>query len=93
MSFSPAPGHSGRTPNPQEDVLSTTKTRISKINTVTMVEECRYLSRSDSNGNPSRSSVSLSGRTAAVANRNGGVIAIHAMPELCDPMTNGVPDL
>jgi len=74
-------------------VANSSESTISKINTVTMVEEGRYLSRSDSNGNPSRSSVSLSGRTAAVANRNGGVIAIHATPELCDPMTNGVPDL
>ncbi|MBX7078770.1 MAG: hypothetical protein K1X88_06235 [Nannocystaceae bacterium] len=66
---------------------------VSKINTMTMVEEGRYVTRADSAGNPSRTSVSLSGRMAAVANRAGGVAAFWTRTEFCDPNANGVPGL
>lgn len=49
---------------------------ISKINTVTLVEEGRYVTR-DTFGNPSRTSVALSGHMA-VANRSGGVTKFYA---------------
>ncbi len=49
---------------------------ISKINTVTLVEEGRYQTR-DSFGNPSRTSVALSGHMA-VANRSGGITKYFA---------------
>ena len=55
---------------------------MSKINTRTLAEEGRYLTR-DTPGNPSRTSVSVDGRAVAVANRNGGVIKIWARPEEC----------
>src|SRR5690349_784454 len=50
-------------------VANAGQSTISKINTQTMVEEGRYITRPDSNGNPSRTSVNLSG-DVAVANRN-----------------------
>lgn len=56
---------------------------ISKINTRTMVEEGRYITRADQNGNPSRTSVSIDGKAVAVANRNGGITKIWARPEYC----------
>ena len=56
---------------------------ISKINTRTLQEEGRYLSRADNQGSPSRISVSVDGRAAVVANRNGGLTKIWARPELC----------
>ena len=65
---------------------------VSKINTQTMVEEGRYLTRSDGGGSPSRTSVNLNGNMA-VANRIGGVTAYWANPDDCDPLTNGVPGL
>jgi hypothetical protein len=46
---------------------------VSKINTITLVEEARYLTRADANGNPSRTSVNLAG-DVAVANRHGGLV-------------------
>ncbi len=57
-----------------------------------MVEEGRYITRADSAGSPSRTSVNLNGNMA-VANRNGGVTAFWANPDDCDPMANGVPGL
>lgn len=49
---------------------------ISKINTQTLVEEGRYVTR-DTFGNPSRTSVALSGHMA-VGNRSGGVTKYYA---------------
>ncbi len=49
---------------------------ISKINTETLVEEGRYVTR-DTFGNPSRTSVALSGHMA-VANRSGGITKFYA---------------
>jgi streptogramin lyase len=56
---------------------------VSKINTQTLIEEGRYLVRSDGGvGNPSRTSVNLNG-DMAVANRSGGVTMIRARHEQC----------
>ncbi len=63
-------------------IANSTESTVSKINTRTLVEEGRYLTR-DTPGNPSRTSVSVDGRAVAVANRNGGVIKIWARPEDC----------
>jgi hypothetical protein len=60
---------------------------VSKINTQTLIEEGRYIVRPDSAGNPSRTSVSLTG-DVAVANRSGGVVKIYASAESCQD-TNG----
>lgn len=64
---------------------------VSKINTRTLEEEGRYLTRADGNGDPSRTSVNLSG-DAAVANRNGGLVKIHADVADCVD-SNGMPGI
>lgn len=64
---------------------------VSKINTRTLEEEGRYLTRSDGNGNPSRTSVNLSG-DVAVANRHGGLVKFYANPLNCLD-TNGTPGI
>lgn len=63
-------------------IANSSQSTVSKINTRTMVEEGRYLTR-DTPGNPSRTSVSVDGRAVAVANRFGGVVKIWARPEDC----------
>lgn len=63
-------------------IANSTESTVSKINTRTLVEEGRYLTR-DTPGNPSRTSVSVDGRAVAVANREGGIIKIWARPEDC----------
>ena len=60
---------------------------ISKIDTQSMVELGRYIVRDDSLGNPSRTSVSITG-DVAVANRAGGVTKVFAVAEQC-PDLNG----
>ena len=61
---------------------------VSKINTQTLVEEGRYMVRSDGGvGNPSRTSVNLNG-DMAVANRSGGVTMIRARQEQCPNPNN-----
>ncbi len=55
---------------------------VSKINTESLIEEGRYIVRPDSAGNPSRTSVSLSGNVA-VANRSGGVVKIYSNLDEC----------
>lgn len=55
---------------------------ISKINTRTMVEEGRYLTRPDRLGSPSRTSVGISG-DVVVANRGGGVTKFFADKKDC----------
>lgn len=63
---------------------------ISKIDTRTMEEEGRYITRADQAGNPSRTSVSIDGKAVAVANRAGGITKIWARPEYCtDKNGNG----
>jgi hypothetical protein len=64
---------------------------ISKIDTKTVTEVGRYIVRPDSNGSPSRTSVSLSGHVA-VANRNGGVTKIYADEQFCQE-SNGMPGI
>jgi hypothetical protein len=64
-------------------IANSTQSTVSKINTRTLVEEGRYLTRPDGAGNPSRTSVSVDGRAVAVANRNGGVVKIWARPDDC----------
>ena len=64
-------------------VANAPESTISKINTRTMQEVGRYLTRADSDGNPSRTSVNLSG-DVAVANRNGGVAKFYAQSEHCE---------
>jgi hypothetical protein len=54
-------------------VADYTLSTVSKINTITLVEEARYLTRADAAGNPSRTSVNLAG-DVAVANRHGGLV-------------------
>lgn len=70
-------------------IANSTQSTVSKLNTQTMVEEGRYLTRDDQAGNPSRTSVSIDSRAVAVANRNGGLVKVWARPEFCDPMKNG----
>jgi streptogramin lyase len=73
-------------------VANSTQSTVSKVDTVTMVEEGRYYTEpTPANGNPSRTSVSLDATAVAVANRNGGVTKVWARPELCDPLRNGMP--
>ncbi len=63
---------------------------VSKINTATVQEEGRYATRSDLDGDPSRTSVTISGRAAVVANRRGGVTKFWANREDCiDLNSNG----
>jgi hypothetical protein len=73
-------------------VANSSEGTISKIDTKTMIEEGRYITRPDGVGSPSRTSVNLAG-DVAVANRVGGVTKVIANPENCDEMTNGVPGL
>lgn len=59
---------------------------VSKVNTETLVEEARYVTRPDGMGSPSRTSVNFNG-DVAVANRSGGITVIAGNPERCpDPM-------
>ncbi len=74
-------------------VANSLQSTVSKINTVTLQEEGRYLTRPDGAGNPSRTSVSLGGRAVAVANRYGGVVKVWAREQFCDPNRNGVAGL
>jgi hypothetical protein len=71
-------------------IANSSQSTVSKINTQTMIEEARYSTR-DTPGNPSRTSVSLSGN-AAVANRSGGVVKFISNIEECED-TNGQPGI
>jgi streptogramin lyase len=71
-------------------VANSSQNAVSKINTQTMIEEGRYLVH-PGNGNPSRTSVSLSG-DVAIANRNGGITKIYANHADC-PDINGMAGL
>lgn len=64
---------------------------VSKINTRTLEEEGRYITRPDGAGNPSRTSVSLSG-DVAVANRHGGLVKFYADTTKCVE-SNGMPGI
>lgn len=71
-------------------IANSSQSTVSKINTVTLVEEARYSTR-DTPGNPSRTSVSLSG-DVAVANRSGGVVKFWSNLDNCQD-TNGQPGI
>lgn len=64
---------------------------VSKVNTRTLEEEGRYITRPDGAGNPSRTSVSLSG-DVAVANRHGGLVKFYADLSKCQE-SNGMPGI
>lgn len=68
-------------------VSNSIQSTVSKINTVSMIEEGRYMTRENSSGDPSRTSVSLNG-DVAVANRNGGIVKINARVDDCDDPNN-----
>lgn len=68
-------------------VANSTEGTVSKINTQSLVEEGRYIVRSDSAGSPSRTSVNLNG-DMAVANRLAGVTKIYARTEDCPNPAN-----
>ncbi len=69
-------------------VANSAQGTVSKINTETMVEEGRYLTRPDGNGDPSRTSVNLAG-DVAVANRFGGLVKFYAETSDCQE-SNGM---
>ena len=71
-------------------ISNSSQQTISKIDTVTMVEEGRYRAKV-ANGDPSRTSVNLLG-DVAVANRNGGVAKFWADPADCIE-SNGTPGI
>jgi hypothetical protein len=73
-------------------IANSPQSTVSKVDTINVQEVGRYLTRSDAAGNPSRTSVSISGRAVAVANRHGGVIKIFANDEDCIEK-NGVPGI
>jgi streptogramin lyase len=72
-------------------IANTHEGTVSKIDTRTLVEEGRYVTRPDGAGSPSRTSVNLAG-DVAVLNRSGGVAKILADPEECQD-TNGTPGI
>ena len=84
-------GGSGEGPHSNIWIANSPQGTVSKINTQTMVEEGRYIVRDDSAGNPSRTSVALSGNVV-VANRAGGVVKIWANTEDCTE-SNGMPGI
>lgn len=73
-------------------IANATEGTVSKIDTVTLQEVGRYITRPDGNGNPSRTSVNFNG-DVAVANRHGGLTKFYANPNDCDEMANGTPGL
>lgn len=64
-------------------VANSGESTVSKINTRTLVEEGRYITRPDKAGNPSRTSVSIDGKAVAIANRHVGIVKIWTRPEFC----------
>lgn len=72
-------------------ISNTSESSLSKLNTVTLVEEGRYTTRADKAGSPSRTSVNLSG-DVVVANRNGGLTKFFARIEDCVEK-NGMPGI
>jgi len=72
-------------------VANSAQGTLSKINTETLEEEARYITRPDGAGRPSRTSVNLSG-DVAVASRDGGVSKFFVRLEDCAEQ-NGMPDI
>lgn len=73
-------------------VANSPESTVSKIDTNTVQEVGRYLTRPDSAGNPSRTSVSISGKAVAVANRHGGLVKIFSEEADCVEK-NGQPGI
>ena len=71
-------------------IADSSQNAVSKINTQTLIEEGRYLVH-PGYGNPSRTSVSLSG-DVAIANRAGGVTKVYAELDDCQDV-NGMPGI
>jgi hypothetical protein len=71
-------------------IANSGQSTVSKIDTQSMIEVARYSTR-DTPGNPSRTSVALSGN-AAVANRSGGVVKFISNVEECED-DNGQPGI
>ncbi len=72
-------------------IANSTQGTVSKIDTLELRERGRYVTRPDAAGDPSRTSVSLSG-DVVVANRNGGLTKIHALSDRCAE-SNGEPGI
>ena len=72
-------------------IANSTQGTLSKIDTNLLTERGRYVTRPDAAGNPSRTSVSLTG-DVVVADPNGGVTKIHALAERCAE-SNGTPGI
>lgn len=72
-------------------ISNANESTVSKINVLTLEEEARYLTRQDSAGNPSRTSVNLSG-DVAIANRHGGLVKFWAEEDDCVE-SNGMPGI
>ncbi|MCA9716944.1 MAG: hypothetical protein KC468_19885, partial [Myxococcales bacterium] len=74
-------------------IANSAENTISKIDTRDVIEVGRYYTRPDTQGNPSRTSVSIDAKAVAVANRSGGITKIWARDEYCDDKNNnGVID-
>lgn len=71
-------------------IADSAQNAVSKVNTQSMVEEGRYRVH-PGEGDPSRTSVSLSG-DVAIANRSGGVTKVYAHEEDCVE-SNGMPGI
>jgi hypothetical protein len=72
-------------------ISNTGEGTLTKLNTETLVEEGRFITRPDHAGRPSRTSVNLSG-DVAVANRDGGITKFAARLEDCVD-GNGMPGI
>jgi len=72
-------------------IANAEQSTLSKIDTATLTEAGRYLTRADGQGDPSRTSVNLAG-DVAVANRAGGLTKFYADPVDCAD-TNGQPGI
>ncbi|MBC8068319.1 MAG: hypothetical protein IAG13_08295 [Deltaproteobacteria bacterium] len=68
-------------------IANSNESTVSKINTESLIEEGRYITRPDGNGNPSRTSVNLNG-DMAIGNRSGGLTMIFARHDQCPDATN-----
>lgn len=72
-------------------IANTGEGTLTKLNTETLVEEGRFITRPDHQGQPSRTSVNLSG-DVAVANRSGGISKFAARLDDCVD-SNGMPGI
>ena len=74
-------------------IANSSQGTVTKLNTVTMVEEGRYWVRPDHGGSPSRTTVALSGNAAISARvSGGGVTKYWALVDDCEE-SNGMPGI